>query len=228
MSISPKQMAAATLMINTVRRAFSRTELLASITGLNVNFLNYLHTILITLSAEFEIDAHKFRAHCIKTAEIFFQNYEWYTMSATLHKILVHSSQIIEASLVPVGCLAENASEARNKFYKKDRTGHARKDSRIHNILDMYHRAMDSSDPYISSFCLQERTQKSKKLPFPREVVELFKMPELPPQLQLPSTSQQASASNYDSDNSDDSVESLVNYSIELEADESEGTDHGT
>lgn len=112
---------------NTARRAFFRTDLLASITGINIDFLKHLHIILIALSSEFEIDAQRFRAHCIKTSEIFFQNYEWYSMSATIHKILVHSSQIIEASVVPVGCLAENASEARNKYYKKDRTGHARK-----------------------------------------------------------------------------------------------------
>lgn len=123
--------------------------------------------------------------------------------------------------------LAENASEARNKFYKKDRSGHARQDVIALNILDMYHRAMDSSDPYISSKCLTERTNKSKKLPFSQEVIGLFKMPELPPQFKLPSTSQQACASNYDSDISDDSVESLANYSIELEAEENEGTDYG-
>lgn len=210
---------------NTARRAFSRTDLLASITGINIDFLKNLHIILIALSSEFEIDAQRFRAHCIKTSEIFFQNYEWYSMSATIHNLLVHSSEIIEASVVPVGCLAENASEARNKYYKKDRTGHARKDSRVHNILDMYHRAMDGSDPYISSLCVQERIKSSKKLPFPREVFDLFKMPELPPELLLPSTSQEAYSCNYSSD-SDVSLESLNNYSLELEADEKEETDH--
>lgn len=206
---------------NTARRAFSRTDLLASITGINNDFLKHLHIILIALSSEFEIDAQRFRDYCIKTSEIFFQNYEWYSMSATIHKILVHSSQIIEASVVPVGVLAENASEARNKFYKRDRTGHARKDSRVHNILDMYHRAMDSSDPYISSLCLAERTNSSKKLNFPREVIDLFKMPELPPELLLPSTSQEASSCNYSYD-SDVSLESINNFSLELEAAENE------
>jgi len=71
-------------------------------------------------------------------------------MTATVHKILVHGPQIIESSLLPVGCLGENASEARNKYYKRDRILHARKNSRVNNLTDVFHRALDSSDPYLS------------------------------------------------------------------------------
>lgn len=216
---------------NTARRAFSQTELLASITGINVNFLEHLHTILIALSSEFEIDAERLRVYCTETAQIFFSNYEWYCMSATLHKILVHSHQIIEASLLPLGCLGENASEARNKFYKKDRIGHARRDTRIHNLLDIYHRAMDTSDPYISSICLSVRANNSKKVPFSRAVIGLFKNPETPPELSLPSTSQQTAEIDSDSDNSDsdsfDSTEPIFHYSVQLEADNDDLTDDG-
>ena len=82
-------------------------------------------------------------------------------MSATLHKILVHSSQIMEAIIISIGYLAEYASEAGNKLYKKDRIRPARKYSKVHNIVDLYHRAIDSCDPFISSLWMQERTNKS-------------------------------------------------------------------
>lgn len=84
-------------------------------------------------------------------------------MSPTVHKILVHGSDIINSCLVPVGCLGENASEARNKLYKHDRRSHARKNSRLNNLSDVFHRAMDSSDPLFSSLQLKERQNHLKK-----------------------------------------------------------------
>ena len=38
-------------------------------------------------------------------------------------------AQTLQTSIVPLGCADENASHAINKFYKKDRIEHARKDS---------------------------------------------------------------------------------------------------
>lgn len=213
---------------NTARRAFSRTECFAKITGIDVHFLEHLHTILIALSAEFELDSEKLRAYCNETAEIFFSQYEWYCMSATLHKILVHSPQLVETSLMPLGCLGENASEARNKYYKKDRLGHARKDNRTNTLLDMYHRAMDSSDPLISSISLNERTKNFKKLRFPKAVIELFKIPKMIPK---PSSYQQAVETEHDSDNSDcdsfDSTESIFNDSVHSQEDDDALTECG-
>lgn len=76
-----------------------------------------------------------------------------------------------------MGCLGESASEARNKFYKDDRLSHARQNSRINNLSDVYHRAMDSSDPLLSSLCLTERRVQNKKTPFPRDVIDLLQAP---------------------------------------------------
>ena len=73
------------------------------------------------------------------------------------HKILAHSAQILQASIDPLGCAGGNSSEARNKFYKKDRIEHARKDSREHNIADVFNRAMDSSDSLLSTIYLKNR-----------------------------------------------------------------------
>ena len=61
------------------------------------------------------------------------EKYRWYPMSVMAHKVLLHGAQIIAAASLPIGCLVENASEARNKFYKKDRLLHARQNSRLNN-----------------------------------------------------------------------------------------------
>lgn len=99
-------------------------------------------------------------------------------MPSTVHKILIHGAQIISTSILPVGTLGEEASEARNKDYKNFRLDHARKHSRQANLEDVFLRAMDTSDVVISSIHLNKRVKKQNHLPFPPNVVELFEIPQ--------------------------------------------------
>ena len=75
-------------------------------------------------------------------------------MPATIHKVLIHAKQIIENSVLPAGYFGEEAFEARNKFYKRDREFYANKNSSINNLEDIFNIAMDTSDPVISSMSL--------------------------------------------------------------------------
>lgn len=72
-------------------------------------------------------------------------------MTPTMHKILIHGATIIEKALLPIGQLSEEAAEARNKHFRVYRQNFARKFSREHCNLDVYHRLLLSSDPLISS-----------------------------------------------------------------------------
>ena len=151
---------------NKARRAFANTKLLASITNFSEDLLNKFHVILIAISSNFYINSEKFRSFCETTFVLYMRSYPWYPMSPTIHKILVHGYQINNSSLVPLGSLGENASEARNKLYKKDRLSHSRKNSRINTMTDIFHRALDTSDPLLSSISLKERERKNKKKTF--------------------------------------------------------------
>lgn len=95
-------------------------------------------------------------------------------MTATVHKILVHSSDILENTVLPVGYFGEEGAESRNKFYKSDRLHHARKCSRAKNFEDVFQRAMDTSDPIISSLNLEKRIKKQRRQCLPTEVLELL------------------------------------------------------
>lgn len=200
---------------NTARRAFSNPEEFANITNIDVDLIKHLRIILIAISCEYEINPEKLKDFCNATAEIYFKIYDWYPMSATVHKILVHSSQILQASVVPLGCAGENASEARNKLYKKDRIEHARKDSREHNLMDVFNRAMDSSDPILSSICLTNRASAQKRLPLPREVLYLLKIPNIP-ESQCPTPSTAVKENSSDSEDED----FIPHLDIELDAEE--------
>lgn len=198
---------------NTARKAFSNTKLFASILELDLELLESLHTILIAINCEFAIDSLKFKKFSEKTIRSYMLHYPWYPMSPTLHKILVHGSQIIAASVMPVGCLGENASEARNKFYKRDRRMHARQNSRINNMMDVFQRSMDSSDPLISSICIMKRAAEHKKQSLPPDVIGLLETPH-----NIVPNNVQSSSNDYSfDDDSDDSESDEINpFSFEL------------
>lgn len=103
----------------------------------------------------------------------------WYPMSPTVHKILVHGSQINAGSSVPVGCLGENASESRNRFYKRDRLSHSRNHSRINNLVYVFHRAIDSSDLLLSSIYFFDKYNNHNYKKLPSKVLELLAKPNM-------------------------------------------------
>ena len=101
-------------------------------------------------------------------------------MSVTLHKILVHGPQIIEHSKLPLGMMSEEASESCNKKYRQTREFHSRKMNRVVNLEDIFHRALESSDPVISSIYSSTRNRSRKPLPLPTEALELLTPPQIP------------------------------------------------
>lgn len=96
-------------------------------------------------------------------------------MSVTLHKILIHGANIIDSISLPIGMLSEQAGESRNKFWRYDREHHTRKLNRKTTILDLIHRALESSDPLISTMSLSIRKNKMKRLTLPGKVISLLK-----------------------------------------------------
>lgn len=73
-------------------------------------------------------------------------------MPASVHKLLLHGAEIIKHfSILPIGQLSEEASEARNKDFRKIREHHTRKFSRVATNEDIFNGFITSSDPYLSS-----------------------------------------------------------------------------
>lgn len=117
---------------------------------------------------------------------------------------------------MPIGYLRENASEARNKFYKQDRRSHARQNSRINNMLDVFHRSIDSSDPILSSISLKKRSAQLKKKVLPKDVIELLEAPNFEIEIKNEPENKES-----DSDSETDSeCEGVINYSLELDAED--------
>ena len=93
-------------------------------------------------------------------------------MPVTVHKILWHGDDVIEHfGITPIGVLTEEAQESRNKDFKRFREYNTRKCSRIVTNLDLLHKLLISSDPYISSM---RQTLKKAKLIMNEKAIDLL------------------------------------------------------
>ena len=145
---------------NTARHFFRNAKKTAQIIGLDVELVKHFHIILETLGCGLEIDSVAFKNYAIETRNIYLQNYKWFYMPATLHKILFHGKDIIEKCIVPIGQLSEEARETRNKECKNFREHFTRKTSRGNSNTYLIHRLLISSD---SLFCSLRKPPKTKK-----------------------------------------------------------------
>lgn len=161
---------------NTARRALSEAnrEIFAETLGKEKWLVEGLHTILTVLSCGLAIDSQKFGEFCIALAQKYVETYPWFYMPSTIHKILVHGQVIIESSMLPVGVLSEQASESRNKLYRRYREHHAYHGSRSKTIGDVFRRSLQSSDPVISDERLFVRQSRLKRQPLSLEAMKLL------------------------------------------------------
>ena len=72
-------------------------------------------------------------------------------MSPTVHKILIHGASIVNAAVLLIGQLSEEALESRHKDIRRFREQHSRKFSRMVSFEDIFRRLLLSSDPILSS-----------------------------------------------------------------------------
>lgn len=171
----PKQIAGNTNDGNTARKFFRNAEISAEITGLNIDLIKRFRILLEVISSDYEIDADKFGTYANETKNLYLRHYAWYHMPASIHKLLMHSKDIIQACILPLGQLSEEAQEASNKEYRRFREHFSRKSSRINSNRDVLNRFLLSSDPYLSS---RSTMLHRKRNPLPLESISLLKAPD--------------------------------------------------
>lgn len=106
---------------NTARRFFENTTLSAEITGINEVLISRCATIIKVLSCGTAVNADAFKTYAIDTARLYVSEYSWYPMPTSVHKVLIHGSNVISVALLPIGMLSEEAQEARNKDVRRYR-----------------------------------------------------------------------------------------------------------
>ncbi|GBP18914.1 hypothetical protein EVAR_20446_1 [Eumeta japonica] len=116
---------------NTSRRFFEDPKLSSDITGINYELIYRLRVILETISSGYDLNIEKYEEYAEETACLYVKLYPWHPMTPTLHKVLVHGSDIMKNALLPIGQLSEEAAEACNKHFRSYRQDYSRKFSRV-------------------------------------------------------------------------------------------------
>lgn len=120
----------------------------SEITKVNYELIRRFKVILNALSTCRTVNPDSFKKYASETADIYIEKYgEWRTMSTTVHKVLRIEASNISHHLFPLGELSEEAQEARNKDYQKDRHSIY---TRINQNMDLFSILLISSDPLIS------------------------------------------------------------------------------
>ncbi|PSN37140.1 hypothetical protein C0J52_20163 [Blattella germanica] len=127
-------------------------------TGVDKDLFKRFAVVLQVISSERDIKADSFNQYALETAKLFIQKFY---LPASVHKVLIHGSQIIKSALLPIGQLSEAAQEARNQDIKKYREHHTRKSSRKNTMTDLNNNFLISSDPLISSIRKSHKKQKT-------------------------------------------------------------------
>lgn len=135
---------------NVARKFFQNYEISSEVTGIDKELIHRFYIILQVLSSGFKVHTEKYKNFCIDTSKLYISLYPWCPMKTTVHKILIHGADIISEFLLPIGCLSEEAQEARNKDFKIYRERFSKKCSRKKNMEDVFNRLLISSDPVIT------------------------------------------------------------------------------
>lgn len=150
---------------NTARKFFECPTKTAAITGLNQNLIHKFAVILQAVTSGEIIKIDKFKDYAYDTAKMYVDMYPWYYMPSTVHKLLLHGADIISHNaIVPIGSLSEEASEARNKDFRRYREFHSRKMNRKSCNEDIFNMLLLSSDPRISATRPKMRSMKKQPL----------------------------------------------------------------
>ena len=97
----------------------------------------------------FNVKINSFEKYCNETAEQLVSFYPLYSMSTTVHKILIHGPRIVELAILPIGQLFQEAQKSRNKDVRNYRENYARKCSRKETMEDIFLRLLASLDAVI-------------------------------------------------------------------------------
>jgi hypothetical protein len=98
-------------------------------------------------------------------------------MPPSVHKVLIHGSEVIKTAALPIGQFSEEAQEAKNKDFKFVREHHTRKISRTSTNEDLLHYLLLSSDPIISHHSRQRLSNYKNKIS--ADVLPLLDEPDL-------------------------------------------------
>jgi hypothetical protein len=99
----------------------------AAICGVPTMLVSNLDVIWRTLASSQPINPEKFGELCEKTLEQDMSCAQWYDVPPSLHRVLVHGKEIVEATPLPIGITSEEGVESNTKFARRFHENHTRR-----------------------------------------------------------------------------------------------------
>ena len=108
-------------------------QVFADITGLNVEILKRVFILLCVINGKKYPNWEKVQHYGFETALMIEREYGWYRPSPSIHKLTLHTKEVMGHLPLPPGFYTEGAQESYNKRDRYTRLFHARKCSREMN-----------------------------------------------------------------------------------------------
>ena len=151
---------------NSARKCFSNPSKLAETLCINEELVKRLAFVVLAFKQKEGINLNKLEIYCTETYKHFFKIYPWAKLNPSVHKMLRHGVEIARKFPLSLAYFAEDAAESLHKCYRKNSISHARQNSRANRLKDVFNRSVDLSDPLISMYYVDKRSQsQSKDLP---------------------------------------------------------------
>ena len=137
---------------NMARRMFKDPNKAAGLLNIEEALIRRFSVLLSAINSGYAIDPIKFNEYCLTTFENYVSLYPWFYMPQSIHRLLIHSKDALEAlGGLTLGETSEECQESRNKDHLFAREHCTRKMSRTFTNEDQMHYMMVTSDPVISS-----------------------------------------------------------------------------
>lgn len=159
---------------NSARTCFRDPSALAKVLGINEDLVKRLSYVLLAFKRKKSVNLDILQTYCTDTYKLFYELYPWAKLNPSVHKMLRHGVDIARNFPLSLAYFAEDAAESMHKCYRKSSLYHARQNSRENRLKDVFNRAVDMSDPLISTIYLEKRIKKNK--PLPSEFISLFEL----------------------------------------------------
>lgn len=94
------------------------------ITGVNKNLLRLCAVIVQSSVTSIPNKYDNFPCqYVLQTTRLYVQQYSWFLMPISVHKILIHRSKTISTAILPTGQLSKEVQESQNKDLKSHKEG---------------------------------------------------------------------------------------------------------
>lgn len=96
-----------------------KAESVAEITSLDKTLVTRFYNIRQVITCGKMVNCVKFKNYCLDTAQLCIDLYPWYKLPSSVHKLLIHGSEIIKTFELLIGFYSEESQEERNKIFSE-------------------------------------------------------------------------------------------------------------